>query len=123
MSSIAVGRAYAAAEITQPAEMPAHVSHRSLDSAGGGGGVLSATSERGSVWLTHGSIFPNRKGCTNHSYKSGLLSFIACAMSIKNGFQFSPLNAALRFNAGANPLYVLLYTLCIVTLVVRYPAA
>lgn len=41
-------------------------------------------------------------------------AFIACATSMKNGFQVSPLNIIWRFKAAHNPLYILFYILPVV---------
>ena len=60
-------------------------------------------------------IFPNRKQYASSSQKAGFnTAFIACATSMKNGFQVSPLNIIWRFKAAHNPLYILFYILPVV---------
>lgn len=60
-------------------------------------------------------IFPNCKQYASSSQKAGFnTAFIACATSMKNGFQVSPLNIIWRFKAAHNPLYILFYILPVV---------
>lgn len=103
--------------------MPAHALHRSLDFGGVGNAVCHLRMRVWCGWLMAAFSQTTSGGWASHSYKSEWLSFIACATSVRNGFQFSPLNAALWFNAGPNPLHVSLCVRLVVTLVVSHLAA